>query len=345
MTHLKGVNNMKPSYLRKGAIAFAFMTMSGCEMPMQIVGNYFTADVVPTGQKPADPVVQNPGDPNTNPPSQPGSDNQVCEAFGGNGVRNERNGLFAKLYYMDSTDPKSVNDFFGSKGKLVDADLYFSQLNVPTRKFDLGFVNLDGELLKNQKGDTLYEYFALRFDSNVKLTRNQRAGKYQFAVISDDGAVLKLATDANQDGSPKYETLVNNDYITPSRMACANRAIRFDESSRFPIKVDYYQGPRYHIALMVLFREIPESVDETKEPAALYESLCGRSGNGLFFDYNQVPSKPTKEFLDLLSRGWKVLEPENYVLSEEVQDNPCVNPTPTVRPPGSGGNDDGVIGI
>src|SRR5690606_23109728 len=91
-----------------------------------------------------------------------------------------------------------------------------------------------------------------------------------------------------------------------------------------PAKIEYYQGPRYHIALMVLWREWPEN-----DPGFVAnDPQCGTSGNDRFFNYNVVPSAPKANFNDLLSRGWKVLGAENYALPRAVSQNPCKSVEP-----------------
>ncbi|MGE4232530.1 MAG: fibronectin type III domain-containing protein [Bacteriovoracia bacterium] len=243
--------------------------------------------------------------------SQPPSSNTVCDPFSGSGgiQTGLSHGVFADLKFLDDTQPHytTVGDY-QTYGNVVNANLFFSKIDVPTRKFDRGFVDQDGNTLLNQNGNTLYEYFSLRFQSVVRLFGADRPGNYQFAVLADDGAVLQI-----DDGSG-FRTLVNNDGTHPSKLVCASAPVYFDGSTRLPIKIDYYQGPRYHISLILLWREWTGSASD---PA------CGMSGNSTFFDFNNVPSTPTTTWTNLLSRGWKVLSPENYELPATIANNPC----------------------
>jgi hypothetical protein len=60
------------------------------------------------------------------------------------------------------------------------------------------------------------------------------------------------------------------------------------------------------------------------------DPLCGRQGNSLFFNSNYNPPEPTGNYLNLLSRGWMPLEPENYLLPKGQEENPCNAGTPVI---------------
>jgi hypothetical protein len=98
------------------------------------------------------------------------------------------------------------------------------------------------------------------------------------------------------------------------------------------MKLDYFQGPRYNIALMLLWREIPSCGANGRDTGAdLYDEACDQAGNDTFFIWENNPVTPTNLWLGMLSRGWKVLSPENYVLPSApgVTTNPCVTPSPS----------------
>ena len=285
---------------------------SGCNAPSQVTAGNSSIEVAPQLA--------------TAPTGDPG--HQVCDPFGTGGTAGPDHGIFGHLWYLTPDMPQytHVADY-QTYGLSAPVDLYFSQLNVPTRKFDEGFTTQDGTLLQTPQGTTLYEWFSLHFETTIKLSRLDTAGEYQFAVLSDDGSVMSI-----NDTGTGYRTLINNDGVTPSRLGCAAESITFDNSTSLPIKVDYFQGPRYHIALILLWREIPSCSGPTTDPTVLSETQCGKAGNGMYFDYTQVPQPPTQVWLDMLSRGWKVLSPENYYLPDYVTTNPC-----TGGGPGGGG--------
>jgi len=241
-----------------------------------------------------------------------------CDPFGG-GATYVNLGLSAKLFYLPPGAPHytTVGDYL-THGLQLPVDIFFAQVNVPTRLFSAGFPSQAGPAFATPEGDTLVEYFALRYQSRLQLGVNDTPGKYQIGILSDDGAIVS----ADLDGHGLQE-LLNNDGTHPSRFGCATRTVRFDNNTKLPIQLDYYQGPRYHIANILVWRQIPESADETTDASVLGDPACGLTGNETFFDFNQTPSRPTQTWLDLLSRGWKVIGPENYVLPDETPENPC----------------------
>lgn len=260
--------------------------------------------------------------------------NAVCDPFGSSDPGLGSNyGLIANLWYV----PQGARTYgnvadYQKYGTKLDATLYFNQLNVPTRPFDQGFQTQDGTILKTPQGDTLYEYFSVHFESVLKLSNHEQPGLYQFAVLADDGAVYSV-----NDTMQSFRKLVDNDGTHASRLACATQTLNLTYDTRMPIQVDYYQGPRYHIALMLLWRKVADS-----RPSTLSDPACGQTGNGTFFDSTQSPSVPTQTWLGMLSRGWHVVGPENYMLPLDSPLNPCngnpgplPSPSPTFTPPAS----------
>jgi hypothetical protein len=87
-----------------------------------------------------------------------------------------------------------------------------------------------------------------------------------------------------------------------------------DHSTELVVKLNYYQGPRYHISLIPLWRK----VDSNTAP----EIRCGQQGNSLFFDFNKN-SQPQAAYNELLRRGWKPIAAENWHLPGYALFNPC----------------------
>jgi hypothetical protein len=253
--------------------------------------------------------------------------NAVCNPFGsGDPNIGSDHGLIANLFYVPAgaRTYDNVADY-QTHGTKLDATLYFNQLNVPTRPFDQGFMTQDGTVLKTPNGDTLYEYFSVHFESVLKLSNHEQPGRYQFALLADDGAVLQI-----KDTRQGWFKLVDDDGTHPSRLACADEGIDLDYNSRLPIKVDYYQGPRYHIALMLLWRKLPDGNQ------CFSDAACGLEGNDQFFDSTHTPSVAQPTWISMLSRGWHVLGAENYLLPLDSALNPCTtNPGPLPSPSAS----------
>lgn len=236
-------------------------------------------------------------------------DRTICDPFNTSSPSARDRGLIANMTYLSPEMPhyNHVHDYI-DYGNIIESTLYFDRMYVPTRKFDLGFTTQSGQLILNTSGQAMYEYFGLRIESQLQLASNEPEGDYQLAILSDDGAVFSWK---NSDGSETE--FINNDGDHPTRMACASQPVHIKPGDKLPFILEYYQGPRYHISLVVMWR--PWS--------ATAETECGQSGNSRYFDYNVVPSAPKPLFYEMLARGWKVLENENYYFPAQAS-NPCV---------------------
>ena len=270
-----------------------------------------------SGSEDATQVVADPGD--VAPPPLTSPERTVCDPFSVGSTAQDR-GLVGHLLYLEDDQPRytRIQDYL-DHGQPIQSTLYFDQLYVPTRAFDLGFYTQQGELVTNNDDEAIYEYFALRLESQLTLAQNEAPGWYQMAVLSDDGAVLSAK---KSDGS--LETLIDNDGFTPTRMGCAMKSVYMDSDTKLPIVLSYFQGPRYHIALSVLWRPLPDGQDPN-DPVMDIE--CGRRGNGRYFDSTKVPSEPTETYYSMLERGWKPLSNENYYFPVQAS-NPCAAPDP-----------------
>lgn len=233
----------------------------------------------------------------------------VCDPLGGGTIHHLQKGLKAELYYLRDDQPRytELTSYF-AHGVRSEQNLFFSQVHVPTRLFSMGFPTEDGGLVNRDDGKTLNEWFALRFTSVLSLGANDEEGHYQLALLSDDGSSLKIQKDG------EWHVLVNNDSNHPTRMGCGG-VIEMKHGKEHLIQLDYFQGPKHHIAIIPLWRKLV-GADAEGDP------LCGVTGNDVYFDYNNS-SKPKKPYLDLISRGWKPLEANNYSLPQEALFNPC----------------------
>ncbi len=219
-------------------------------------------------------------------------------------------GLKAKLYTMPNGEhPSSLAPYF-STGVMSTQDLYFSEVNVPTRIFSLGFPSETGEEIKTDTGEVINEWFALRLNSVLKLGPNDEEGDYELALLSDDGATLSI-----KDENGNFVLAVDNDGLHPTRMGCG-AVVNMTASTKLTVQIDYYQGPRWHISVIPMWRK----VDSSTTP----EVKCGVSGNNTFFDFNNN-SEPQPTYLGLLDRGWKPISAENWEIEDSNQGgfNPC----------------------
>lgn len=223
----------------------------------------------------------------------------ICDPFSPANIVDPKAGLSGSIYTIDAKQPryKSSRDYI-KYGAELNANLFLDRVYVPTRDFSTGFAT-SNSTLQDATGATLVEYFGLKLKSTVKLAASDTEGKYQFALLSDDGASM-FQVKANGD----LEKIVENEGDHSTGLGCATAGIEFTKSSRLPVEISYYQGPRYSIAMVMLWRKVPA--------AGLSDSACGTSG-GDYFDTSTGADRPA--FTALKKRGWKPLEAGNFELT------------------------------
>lgn len=233
----------------------------------------------------------------------------VCDPFDPDPVPSPKHGIKSSLWFRGFNQPIYQNVMsYINKYTHSDQTLFFNSVNVPTRMFYDGFPLESGDVVRDDLGTQLIEYFAMKFESQIVLGENDSEGLYELAMLSDDGTILKIKdpenviADPNTDG---WETHINNDGDTPTRMKCSSRLINMKKDKKIAMELLYYQGPRYHISNMLIWR---------KATQAGKDAYCNHSGNEYFFNpkNNSAPLK----WLDLAARGWKVLGSSNYLLPE-----------------------------
>jgi hypothetical protein len=226
-------------------------------------------------------------------------------------------GLAGRIYSLNAgqTLPNNLAELF-SRSTDQGVNLFLHDLNVPTRLFTEGFPAADGHFLKDDNGNELLEYFGIDMYSSIQLAPTDAEGSYQLALLADDGATLDIMSGAALN---QYTNLINDDGMHMTHMACATEGLQLSRYQQIPIHLKYMQGPRYHIALMLMWRPVPKGGQSTNDV------LCGTEGNSQFFDPNNN-SAPEQNYTDLLSRGWVPLAPQNYVIPQQQAFNPCAVP-------------------
>ena len=222
-------------------------------------------------------------------------------------------GIKASLYYLDAGMPRmyKATDYV-TFGRKADSAVFLRDINVPTRMFTAGFSTPTGQTLAKDNGDRLIEYFGLKMNSNLMLSPEDDEGEYELAMLADDGSNL-IIKGIGENGVD--DLLIANDGDHPTRMGCAQHTVKLKKDVMVPIEATYYQGPMYHISNILIWRK---STTAGKDP------LCGHAGNNLFFNPDKN-SEPLQAFKDLQARGWKIVKPNNFILSKTNSDyNPCV---------------------
>lgn len=238
----------------------------------------------------------------------------VCAAFDPAGSGTERNGLTSKITYLEDNQTRvtRVEDLL-TNGRDAGVQLYLNQVDVPALRFTEGFRNsATGELLKRPTGDALIEWFAFDLQSEFALMAGDAEGFYQFALLSDDGATLELSPTGSFPGM----VLIDNDGLHSTQMGCSTKAIQLRQGESRPIHVKYFQGPRVHIAVTLMWRKVAAENSSN-------DALCGMGGPDYFWDMTTTPSTPTAKYNELVARGWKIPKARNFNLPANARSNPC----------------------
>lgn len=206
--------------------------------------------------------------------------------------------------------PSGINDVeqFYSTGYLLNAKLILSSINKPSIRFSEGFKDAAGVVVADEQGNGLFEAFSFKLQSYLLLRDSQEEGLYEFGLLADDGAILQMDTD----GDKNLEMIVDNNGTHSTRLACGSKAVDLRHGQPIPMQVKYYQGPRSHIALVMVMRKIA-TVDDLKT-----DSLCGFTDVAKWFgdtskaDY--VPDYVNTKFGELAGRGWFIPTPDMFIL-------------------------------
>ncbi len=235
----------------------------------------------------------------------------VCDPFGGDPSQNPEKGLKASLYYLSpGVSPMNSASDYVTKATVSNQNLYFSDLVTKTRMFTEGFSTQSSSVVKDDLGNTLIEYFGLKFESNLRLRDSDPEGEYELASLADDGVIVRAKINGT------WKTIVNNDGDHPTKMGCASELLQMTRETSIPIEVYYYQGPRMHISNVLMWKKSsPDILGK--------DARCGQMGNDFFFN----PSNNSEEmnnYKDLLARGWAPIHADNYFLNSNTGTyNPC----------------------
>ena len=121
--------------------------------------------------------------------------------------------------------------------------IYASTINIPKRRWSSGFPNVPD----------LFEWFAIEYTGAFTV---RKAGNYTFRLVSDDGSRLFI------DG----QLIVNNDGVHPTQSRSGSV---FLEKSLHTIALQYFQGPRFYIALQLFYTG--EEGEEQIFPGSAFE--------------------------------------------------------------------------
>jgi len=133
----------------------------------------------------------------------------------------DSSGLEGKVYFLN---PKTEELPNFSRMK-PEGKVYTTSLNVWPQSFDEGFPNLTDR----------FEWFGIEYSGRFWI---ENPGQYRFSLLSDDGSKLRI------DG----KLLINNDGVHRATAASASAMLT---RGTHEITVDYFQGPRFAVALVL----------------------------------------------------------------------------------------------
>jgi len=168
--------------------------------------------------------------------------------------------------------------------------IYTPVLNVQPRDFREGFPGVTNR----------FEWFAIDYKGKLFIPEDR---DFTFYLLSDDGARLII------DG----QTVIDNDGIHPPRERSGTVSLKRGLHS---IEVQYFQGPRYEVALVLSYlkdgRKVPFDIREFA-PVKVEESGCRVNltmSSGILFDFNSYALKP--EALRVLDEVVRYIENTPY---------------------------------
>lgn len=246
----------------------------------------------------------------------------VCDPTGGgSGGTSPQQGIKGKLFYKSSDQLRyyKAEDYIKHTTQ-SPVDLFFSEMFVPTRMFSEGFSTQTSGVLKDDQNNKLIEFFGLKMNTTIRLAPNDQEGVYEFALLSDDGSVMRI----KENGS--WREIVSNDGDHPTKLGCSTARITMTRDTKLETEVLYYQGPRFHISNVLLWRKLADGAN------AGQDLRCGVQGNEYWFNPNNN-SRPTVEYSNLFNRGWNVVSQGNFYLPTEADESTQYNPcTPGTNP-------------
>ncbi len=140
--------------------------------------------------------------------------------------------LKGEVYYI----PYGTNKLPNFKNLKPVKEIYTEELNIPPRKFNLGFPGIEER----------YEWFAIKYSGNFYLDSTTN---FFFRLASDDGSKLYIDD----------TLIINNDGQHSPIIKTGNKKL---SEGYHTIKVEYFQGPADYICLVLqVFKK-----DKTWEP-------------------------------------------------------------------------------
>ena len=266
-------------------------------------------------------------------------------------------GLVAYLYLLPKSRFSSANSvaYYLKHAASANSTFFFSSLDTPTRLFTRPFAGKN--VTSGADMVVPSHHFFLSFHTRLVphyphfVDSRLVNASYQFALISDDGAILYTGDVSGDDrGLPHNGILIRNDGVHTTRISYTNphRPLIFPPGHGVNLTLFYFQGPPPHIALQLLYRLIRQDDDQDEEAEEIrlqqVESAAGDDDNDLYWEARTEGERSleTERYIKLIDRGWSVVPEEWYWLpvryhgKEQIDecraagDDPCSFPNSQV---------------
>ena len=153
--------------------------------------------------------------------SSPAQDKHVKPEYTFGTTVVDASGLQGRVFYL-----KPGTNRLPKLAKMQPAgSIYTTHLNVWPQNFDEGFPNVTDR----------FEWFAIEYTGRFWI---ENAGQYRFSLLSDDGAKLYL----------NNQVVIDNDGQHSARAISGSATLT---RGVHEIKVEYFQGPRFTVALVL----------------------------------------------------------------------------------------------
>lgn len=224
-------------------------------------------------------------------------------------------GLKGEIFHVESGGPvgNSVEDYI-RRARRSSINLFFKSLYIRTQKFLTGFNYISGGLVHSGLDEIIHDHFALRITGNLTLSREQVSGEYEFSLLSDDGAILRIFYQGH------WVEVINGDGAHPTLYTCGNKFFHLEKGRSYPVEILYFQARKDSpVALVPLWRQV--RTNYRQDP---FCRLNQGGGGQRYFDENNH-SRPFPAYRALGARGWQAIRGENFILPPGEEFNPCAD--------------------
>lgn len=169
-------------------------------------------------------------------------------------------GLVGYLYYLtDEQAPliqgsdlrNTVLADYINYGYKANKVILMTGIEVEPQSWTTGFQQANGQMVKDNKGNDLFEWFSLDLYGFISLP----VGSYEFAMVSDDGMLVEM----------NDTVVLNDDGLHSPRWKCSSDSLSFQQDEKKLIHIQYFQGPRTQVAMKLMYRPATGSTSCDKD--------------------------------------------------------------------------------